>query len=261
MKKKLFQVIAVGAILLAASPSGLHAELISSPPLGPNEGGSSIMIPSGWGAYGGMVFGGFSFTTPQVYANVSDGNAGVGFGVGNPYKNVGVEMSVAMMDLSQQDNFSVGVKLHRNIAEGTSIGVGALNLFHDSESDADDSYYVVASHAVQGMQSETQPYESKLLFTLGVGNGMFGDMSPIDIKAGKNEHGTYVFGSVAYEVFRATNVVVEWSGINLNAGVSSGLLKLGKNMPVNVTIAAGDLTSYSGDGVRLLSSLNTAILF
>lgn len=259
MKKRLIRLIAT-AIALVASPSTLHAELLSSP-LGPNEGGSSIMVPTGWGAYGGMLFYGVSLTTPQVYSNASDGNAGAGIGIGNPYTNVGVELSVAMMDLSQQDNFSFGFKLHRNIADGTSIGIGGLNMFHDAESDADESYYVAISHAVQGMPSGTQPYESKLLFTIGAGNGMFRRMSDYDIAAGKSKHGTYVFGSAAYEVLKATNLVVEWSGVNLNAGISTGALSISKHVPVNVTVAAGDLTNYSGDGVRLLCAVNSAVFF
>jgi hypothetical protein len=260
MKKRVLQLIAC-AMFVTTMSSPLEAQMLSVP-LGPNEGGSSIMVPSGWGAYGGMVFGGVSVTAPQVYSDRSDGNAGAGIGIGDPYENIGLELSVAMMDLSEQDNISFGFKLHKNIADGTSVGIGGLNLFRDKlESDADESYYVVVSHAVQGMPSGTKPYESKLLLSLGVGNGMFSEMSPFDIDAGKNRHGTYVFGSAGYEFLKATNLVVEWSGINLNAGVSTGLFSLSRTLPVNVTVAAGDLTSYSGDGVRLLCSVSSAVLF
>jgi hypothetical protein len=70
-----------------------------------------------------------------------------------------------------------------------------------------------------------------------------------------------VFGAAAYEVYKATNVILEWSGINLHAGLSTGIFSLAENFPVNVTVAAGDLTDYSGDEIRLLSSLSCAFIF
>lgn len=260
MKKTLFRML-LGAALTGVNPSPLRAETINAP-LWPNAGGTSIMIPTGWGASDGMVFFGAGITSPQVYSNRSDGDCGAGIGIGDPSKNLGLELSVAMMNLSEQDNFSFGFKVHRIIADGTSIGIGGVNLFRDKDkSDADESWYVVISHALQSLRSDSDPSESKLQFNLGVGNGMFGDMSPYDIAAGKGRHGTYVFGSTAYEIFRATNVIVEWSGINLNAGISTGLFSISDHVPVSVTVAAGDLTGYSGDGVRLYGSVGGAILF
>jgi hypothetical protein len=261
MKKTTIRLL-VGAILLGGTPSLLHAETIKAP-LWPNAGSNSILVPSGWGASAGMVFFGIGTTTPQVYSDRSDGDSGAGFGLGNPSKNLGLELSVAMMDLSKRDNFSFGFKVHRIIADGTSIGIGGMNLFHDKlKSDADDSYYVVVSHSMQNLQTESNPYESKLQFNLGVGRGMFSTMSPYDVAAGKGKHGTYIFGSTAYEIFKATNAIVEWSGMNLNAGVSTGLFSISDHIPVTATVAAGDLTRYTGDGkVRLYCSLSAAVLF
>jgi len=261
MKKSTFGML-VSAILSGGSPSLLHAETITAP-LWPNAGSTSVLTPTGWGASAGIVFFGVGATSPQVYSAQTDGDSGAGFGLGNPSKNLGLELSVAMMDLSKRDNFSYGFKVHRIIADGTSIGFGGLNLFHDrKKSDADDSYYVVVSHAFQNLQSDNNPNESKLNVSLGVGRGMFSTMSPYDIAAGKNKHGTYVFGSTAYEIFEATNAIVEWSGINLNAGLSTGLFSISDTIPITLSVAAGDLTGYSGDGgVRLYCSLSGAVLF
>jgi hypothetical protein len=230
-------------------------------PLWPNNGGMTIMTPSGWGASSGMVFLGAGITSPQVYSDNDDTAVVAGIGIGNPSKNLGIELSAVMNDVSQRSNFSYGIKLSRIVGDGTSVAVGGENLFRDkSKNDADESCYIVVSHAVQGLSSESSAGSSKLNLTLGVGKGRFSDMSPDDIAAGKGEHGTRVFGSVACELFKATNVVVEWSGINLNAGISTGLLSLNDHVFVNLTVAAGDLTGYSADGVRLLGSMSVAVL-
>jgi hypothetical protein len=260
MKKSTFWIL-LGALLSGGAPSLLHAEPIKAP-LWPNAGSTSILTPTGWGASEGMVFFGIGCTTPQVYSHRSDGDSGAGIGIGSPSKNLGLELSVAMMDLSGRDNFSYGIKVHRIIADGTSIGIGGVNLFRDKiKSDADESFYVAVSHAVQSVPSDNNPNESKLHVNLGVGSGMFSTMSPYDIAAGKRKHGSYVFGSTAYEIFEATNAIIEWSGINLNAGISTGLISISDHVPVTVTVAAGDLTSYSGDGVRMYCSVSSAILF
>jgi hypothetical protein len=251
------------ASLAASLPSALHAaEQPES--LWPNKGGKTIMTPSGWGASNGMVFFGVGRTTPQVYSTVDDMGAAAGIGIGNPEKNIGVQLSATMNDVSEQNNFSYGIKLHRIIADGTSIAVGGEHLFHDdaeTDPDADESFYVSVSHALQSMPSSYNADRSKLHLTLGVGNGRFGDKSQMDIATGKGEQGTYVFGAAAYEVYKATNVILEWSGINLHAGLSTGIFSLAENFPVNVTVAAGDLTDYSGDEIRLLSSLSCAFIF
>ncbi|NTW53039.1 MAG: hypothetical protein HGB22_10710 [Chlorobiaceae bacterium] len=260
MKKSTFLAVII-AVFSGGVSNMLHADPITAP-LWPNAGSTSIFTPTGWGASFGIVYFGGGATTPQVYSTRTDADSGAGFGLGNPLKNLGLELSVAMMDVSKRDNFSYGFKIHRIIGDGTSIGFGGVNLFHDKKkSDADESYYVAISHAVQGLPSGYNPEESKLHLNLGVGNGMFSKMSPYDTRAGKGRHGTYVFGSTAYEIYNATNAIVEWSGMNLNAGISTGLFSLSKNIPVTVTIAAADLTKYTADGVRLTYGVSGAILF
>lgn len=247
--------------LSALAPSLLKAETLEGP-LWPNTGGYTIMTPSGWGASNGMVFFGVGRTMPQVYANQDDMGAGTGIGIGDPQKNLGVELSVDMNDVSARDNFSYGFKVHRVIYDGTAIAVGGEHLFYDkNKSDAGNSFYVSVSHAIQGLPSNYDSEQSKLNLSLGVGNGRFSRKSDDDVAAGKGMHGTYVFGAASYEIFEATNFIVEWSGINLNAGISTGLFSLSDNIPVNLTLAAGDLTKYSGDGVKFLSALSLAVIF
>ena len=249
------------ATLSAFAPSLLMAET-QSVPLWPNEGGITLMTPSGWGASNGMVFLGVGRITPQENAEQYDTAACAGIGFGNPEKNLGVELCVVADDAFALDNHSVDFKLHRIISTGTSIAFGGEHLFYDkTKSDLGNSFYIALSHAVQGLPSSTNPDQSQLQFSLGIGNGRFSHKSTDDVIAGKGTNGTHVFGAVAYEMLPATNMVVEWSGVNLNAGLSTGFLRLGENVPLNVTVAAGDLTRNSGNGVILLSSASIAVLF
>jgi hypothetical protein len=260
MKKSILQSMFC-VVLSALAPSMLKAEAPEAA-LWPNEGGVTVMTPSGWGASNGMVFFGIGRTTPQVYASDDDMGAGTGIGIGNPERNLGIELSADMNDVSAFTNFSYGFKIHRILVPGTSIAVGGEHMFYDKDlSDAGESYYVAISQAVQSMPSANDPEQSKLHLTLGVGNGRFSHKSPDDVLAGKGEHGTHIFGAAAYEIYKASNLVLEWSGINLNAGISSGILSLGERIPVNLTLAAGDLTRYSGDKVTLFSAMSFAVLF
>jgi len=98
---------------------------------------------------------------------------------------------------------------------------------------------------------------SKLHFSIGAGSGRYGDKSPDDIASGKGEHGTYVFGNIAYDVAESFNLIADWNGLNLNAGVSKTFW-LTKKVPLAITVGAADLTGNSGDGVRLIAAVGTA---
>lgn len=226
--------------------------------LWPNRGSKTLTIPSGWGASWGVLFVGGGITTPAAYSSSSDGAISFGMGLGNPFSHIGAQLSSTVWDVSKFDNFAFGFKLHRYIGYGSSIAVGGENLFADkSKTDTNESYYLVVSHAFRQVPSKT-PGVSALHATFGVGTERFGKKSPLDIKKGKGKHGTYVFGSLAYEVLYSTNIIVEWNGLNLTAGVSLAPLK---KIPIGITLGVADLTSYSGDGPRFIASAGYAFQF
>lgn len=63
------------------------------------------------------------------------------------------------------------------------------------------------------------------------------------MKAGRGTHGTAIFGSISYELFKNVNFISEWSGTNL--GFSLGIKPLDNTLAVG--IGATDLTRYSSD--------------
>ncbi len=217
----------------------------------PNRAGKSLMSPSGWGASGGMLFIGGGVTSPQTYTDRSDAAVSFGLGVGNPVKNLGVQLSTTMSNVDDPGVFSLGFKVHRYLGYGTSIAAGGENFFADSRSDSGESYYLVASHAFQ-MFAASVPQFAKLHASLGLGEGRFGSKSPLDIANGKGHYGTHVFGALSYEIFDSTNLIVDWNGINLATGFSFTPFK---KFPLGISVGVADLTDNAGDRPRFISSV------
>jgi hypothetical protein len=224
----------------------------------PNVAPSTLTVPSGWGAWGNTIFAGAGITSPQAYSDDSDAAASVGFGIGDPLENLGVQLSATVNDVSDNDNLSYGAVIHRYLGQATSVSIGGEHLLRDKdESDAGESYYLAFGHAFQGVSSDT-PGASGLHGSIGVGNGRFAHKSPLDVADRKGEKGSYVFGALAYEILERTNMVVEWNGINLNAGVT---LAPFENFPLGIMLGAADLTDNSGDGARFIGAAGLAYQF
>ena len=226
----------------------------------PNMYGKSLTTPIAWGAYGNVAFIGVGGTVPSPYASAADGAAVIGAGFGDPKKNVGAQITLVSLDLSGWGRYSAGLQLSRNLCNANAVSVGVENVMLTNGSDADKSFYAVYSQGVQNdMFVDRSSGFSKLHYSIGVGNGRFGDKSPDDIAAGKGKHGTYVFGNVAYDIADTFNLIVDWNGLNLNTGVSKTVW-LGK-YPVAAVIGAADLTRNSGDRVRMIMAVGTGFKF
>jgi len=223
----------------------------------PNSAGKSLATPTGWGASNNVVFIGAGGTAPQPYRDSADGSIVFGGGFGDNVENLGVELSATLNDFDEIDELSYGIKLHKYLGYGMAFAVGGEHLFAADTSDADESFYVVLSRISQ--HHPNAEGISKLHYSLGIGSGRYGEKSDMDKDEGKGSHGTYVFGSTAYEVMRDTNLILEWTGINFNTGISTAPIK---NVPVVVTLGLGDLVEdFSGDGVRVFGSIGYAHQF
>lgn len=243
--------------LLAFMPPEAQAFDTSTATYLPNNHGKSLTTPVAWGASNNVIFMGIGGTSPSPYTNDADGAAVLGFGVGDPKENLGIQVAVVSLDISEWKEYSLYAQIHHSFGNANALAVGVENVMLTSGGDADKSFYIVYSQGVQG-----DPFvnditgNSKLHFSIGAGTGRFGDKSPLDIADGKGEHGTYVFGNIAYDVADSFNIIADWNGLNLNAGVSKSF-KVG-NVPMAITVGAADLTHNSGDGVRFIGALGAA---
>ena len=226
----------------------------------PNSAAKSIMTPSAWGAAFGSAFVGAGAVGRTPYLSSADGIVAMGYGMGDPVLNVGLQVGTTVSDLSEFDNISFSFKVHRYLARGTTLAVGGESLFSNDTftDDAGDTFYFVVSHVVQAFGS-SRPGIGRVHVSAGVGSGRFARKSDRDFSEGKGRNGTAVFGNVAVEVAGGTNIILEWSGTNLHTGVSRTIQT--RNVPISLTLGVADLTNYSGDGIRVLGGAAMAVSF
>jgi hypothetical protein len=247
-------------VLLTVLPCSANA-LDYSPLSFPNSHPKSFLTPTGWGASDGTVFLSVGGTSPAPYSDKNDGGMMAGIGIGNPNENVGFHVGVVNYDLSDWNRIGLNMQLHRYLGSGSSIAIGAegIMLTGGDLTDGEESYYIVFSQGLlDKVQVNNETSRTKLHYSIGVGSGRFSEKSPADVASGKGEDGTWVFGNVAYELFDEFNVIGEWNGINLSASVGKTFF-ISNSVPVAVTIGLADLTKNSGDGVRLIAGISTAI--
>lgn len=223
-----------------------------------NSFSKSLTIPAAWGAFGNVLFMGIGGTKPSSYSSNGDGAAIIGYGIGKP-ETLTAHVVVASLDMSEWDRYSAFAHLSKKVSDSASVGMGVENIMLTKGGDSSMSVYVVYSAAVPKSFDEYDiDGHSKFYYTIGVGVGRFSDNSQVDISHGKHRHGTYVFGGIAYEIAKTFNVIVDWNGLNLNAGIGTTIFS-DSQFPVAIMFGAADLTRYSGDRVRFISGIGTAI--
>ncbi|NEP55132.1 MAG: hypothetical protein F6K65_42650, partial [Moorea sp. SIO3C2] len=228
--------------LLDRNPSGA----LSSP-------GSAIGVPSAFGASWRNVFAGLTFQERTRFSDRSDGAMTVGFGLGDAEKAVGLEVAVAIVDLLGEGAFedgSISLKLHRQLGDGWAIAAGIENFATFGSTDGGSSGYGVVTKVTE-LREPDQPFNT-LTTSLGIGGGRFRPEGRLD------EEAVNVFGSVAVRVAEPVSLIADWSGQDLNLGVSFVPFK---TFPLVVTPAAADVTGSAGDGVRFTLGLGVGYSF
>jgi hypothetical protein len=87
----------------------------------------SIVIPTGFGADNNTGFISATYQNRTRYTDVSDGSLGVGVGLGDARKSVGVEVSYAIASFGGSRDFGSGgfnVKVHRQLPNDFAVAAG-----------------------------------------------------------------------------------------------------------------------------------------
>ncbi|TRU45071.1 MAG: hypothetical protein EWV49_19165 [Microcystis aeruginosa Ma_QC_Ch_20071001_S25] len=215
----------------------------------------SISTPSAFGANFGQIFGGFGFQSRTRFTNQADGGLALGVGLGEPQKIVGLDVTLAILSLfgDNAGRGSFSFKIHRSLPEGFAVALGFENAIRWGETDAGSSIYGVVSKFFQLTETTKEPF-SQLTLSLGVGGGRF--RSEGAIEDGVNSLG--VFASAGLRIVEPVSAIVEWSGQDLNAGIS--LIPFPK-IPLTVNLAGADLTGNAGDGARFVMSIGYNYFF
>jgi hypothetical protein len=217
--------------------------------------GASISTPIGFGASLGQIFGGFAFQSRTRFTNQADGGLALGVGLGEPQKIVGLDVTMAILSLfgDNAGRGSFSFKIHRSLPEGFAVALGFENAINWGGTDAGSSIYGVVSKFFQFTETTKEPF-SQLTLSLGVGGGRF--RSEGAIEDGVNSLG--VFASAGLRIVEPVSAIVEWSGQDLNAGIS--LIPFPK-IPLTVNLAGADLTGNAGDGARFVMSIGYNYFF
>ena len=202
----------------------------------------TYLTPSAYGKSLGQFSVGGSFQGRVRYGTESDAFLGGGFGLGDPRKAVGLDVSIGIADVTTFERGTIGFKLHRRLPAQFAIAVGVDNALTWGNVDGDISPYGVVTKAFQLREDPRMPF-SQLYVSGGVGTGRY--RSEGDIINNRDSVG--VFGSVAVRLVERVNFITEWSGQDLTLGVS--ILPFPR-IPLVFTPAVTDVTGTAGDGPR-----------
>ena len=226
----------------------------------------SIFNPVGFGADNNLVFFSIDYQSRTRFSQTSDGEAGIGIGLGDAVNSVGAEVSYSLNSFGSSAGFGSGAfsaKLHKRIGEDAAVAIG-WNQFAkiqfgggrngNGPSDyPNNSYYLVGTKIVRTREDINDVF-SRVALTAGVGSGVF---LPFDRNASIDRGGLNVFGSVGVRVARPVSAIVEWTGQDLAAGVSVAPFD---NFPLVITPAFRDITG-AGDGARFVLGASVAFNF
>jgi hypothetical protein len=214
----------------------------------------TIINPSGYGASSGSVGIGLGLQERTRFRDESDGVIGLGFGLGNPQKNLGLQVGITLVDIS--DPFrdgTVNLKLHRRLPYDLSVALGVQGAVTWGDPDGGSSVYGVATKRIPLKENRSEPF-SEIYTSLGVGGGQFRSEFNID-----NElESVGVFGSVAVRVIEPINLIGEWTGQDLTFGVS---IVPFRTLPLVIVPGITDVTGQAGDGARLILGVGYSLSF
>ena len=226
----------------------------------------SIFNPVGFGADKNLVFFSVDYQSRAKFTQTSDGEVGIGIGLGDAVNSIGAEISYSINSLGSSAGFGSGAfsaKIHKRIGDDMAVALG-WNQFAkvqfgggrngNSPSDyPNNSYYLVGSKILRTREDINDVF-SRVALTAGVGSGVF---LPFDRFGSIDRTGLNVFGSVGVRVARPVSAIVEWTGQDLAAGVS---IVPFDNFPLVLTPAFRDITG-AGDGARFVLGASVAFNF
>lgn len=233
------------------------------PPLAARYGpsvvpGMTANSPTAYGGFSGMGALGVAYQNKTRFNNKNDGVAGAVISFGSP-QTAGVDLALTANNLtnrSGQGGFghrtSFSFKIHKPISNDLAVAFGADDAIARHRTfDQRSSYYGVVSKGLM-LKPDPNAAFSRLDLSLGVGNGRF--QTEPRVFAGKN--GLGVFGSAAIQASNQVRPFVEWTGQDMNVGVS--LVPI-RSLPIVVTPAFLDVAHRNGHTTRF--GISAAWLF
>lgn len=209
--------------------------------------GSTVGVPSAFGANFGDAFVGLAFSNRRPRINESDGALSVGFGLGDSERSLGLEVSANIGSLRRFGaNGDIGLKLHRALPGKAAIALGFDEgiIWGDENRDTVSTLYGVVSK-IFDLRPDDPFNPQSLTLTLGVGGGRFRSFDNIVNRQG----GVGVFASAGFRFVPQASAIASWTGQDLNLGVSYVPLK---TTPLFLTFVVGNVLNRN-DNATLFS--------
>ncbi|MEL6929239.1 MAG: hypothetical protein AAFO95_11435 [Cyanobacteria bacterium J06600_6] len=206
------------------------------PQAAPPSPGSTIGVPSAYGAGWGNVFAGFSGALTNGNEDVA---ASVGMGFGDPQKTVGFEVGVGFAGLTGDNAGAglIGIKLHRAINQSTRVALGWSNALKWDIGSPENTFYGSMTRRFELQKNKKN--KLPLTATLGLGTGGYRSVGAIE--AGNNA--ANLFGSLGLKIIPQTSLISSWTGSQLNIGTSLSLFR----SPVVINVGVTDVTGNRGN--------------
>ncbi|WP_016948994.1 hypothetical protein [Anabaena sp. PCC 7108] len=221
-------------------------QLLSSPSI-------TMLTPSAYGKSWGRASIAVGFQSRARFTDKADGVLGVGIGLGDANKSVGLDVNIGIVDLDSFQDGNISFKLHRRLPNDLAVAVGVKNFVTFGDTDGGTSGYGVITKMFRLQDSDSKPF-SRLYVSAGVGGGQFRSESDIN----KNIDTVGVFGSAAMQVAKPVSAIIEWSGQDLGLGLSVTPFP---KIPLVITPGISDITGNAGDGSRFILGVGYSISF
>ncbi|MBD1921985.1 hypothetical protein H6F77_12915 [Microcoleus sp. FACHB-831] len=212
----------------------------------------SIAIPVGFGADNNTIFAGGEYQASVREDDGSVGSAGIGIGLGDAAKAVGLELSYALDTDDRFEDGGFNAKLHRRFAGDLGVALGWNGFANTGRNDFEHSKYGVITKVFRTRPSINEAL-SRVAVTVGVGDGQFRSNGAVR----RGENNINAFGNVALRIVRPVSFIAEWTGQDLGLGLSIAPFK---NFPFVITPAVRDVAG-AGDGARFVLGVGTALRF
>jgi hypothetical protein len=208
----------------------------------------TIANPAGFGVDGGTFFISGTFQEDTRYSEEADGAVGIGVGLGDARRAVGVELSYTVASFGGNRNFGTGgfnARIHRRFSDSLSASVGWNGFLITGEEDGDfeDSIYGSMTKIFRLRDRLNQPF-SRLAVTGGAGTGQFRHERDI----AEDNSTVSPFGSIALRIVEPVSFITEWTGQDLAMGLSIAPFR---NTNIVITPAVRDIAG-AGDGARFV---------
>jgi hypothetical protein len=235
--------------------------------------GFAIFNPVGFGADNNLVFFALSYQSRTRFTQTSDGEAGIGIGLGDAVNSIGAELSYSLNSFGSSAGFGSGAfnaKLHKRFGDDTAVAIGynqfatiytgpGRNGFVGNTDYPRNSYYLVGSKILRTRDDINEPF-SRVAVTGGLGSGVF---LPFDGTT-LDRTGLSPFGSIGVRVARPVSAILEWTGQDLSAGLSIAPFD---NFPLVITPAFRDIAGIkdpvtgNNAGARFVMGASVAFNF